>query len=665
MKRLYLQTFLAALLLTVSTNANAAVASMADLFGKYKFTATVEVTADGEAYKEHFAAESEVVITKDAANIYDAQITGFAGAKGNEAMKVNMFSAEKNAFAVSNPNGNNYGVFTGGIYYSEADGKYPFGETPLGALVFTYDPDTKNITVPDFTIIGDCDWAASTCKVLAKFTNVKMTLVEAENIEIADITGEWTVKGAGEFGTKPESALPDTYTLTLEQNGNAKTYTATFNIEGVAPFTLDATFDGNTLTIPFSNKCVDETNGWYVVNMYSNNPLEGTITFTYSSEKAMPSANPLVIGKQTGNEEAPTEFIQWWMNGSAVKKADTEAVKWDGTYTLKSNDFLDFGTGEAFPVESDFVVTYFEATDAYYVTSMLGYEIGSLNYGGLKLTPSADDPNSATIALDGGYGSAYLKSAEDNTVWYCIKDANGAKSPLTITRNEDGTFSLSSFFVAKGAYGEENTYICGYQSNVLTVKSAEEKPVWEGTYTVTATVEKIADGDYPETFELKIEENAYNNLPYVTSFITSDFYSLNYGGAAFTVSDSDEDKAEMASDKFVKTVTPGELYWKVMDVNGQTSPISFTRNADGTISIASFSLFSINFNNNETTCLAVYNNVVAKKGDTSVGAITNNADGKVAVYDIMGRQLGTDINSMKGKLVIVKTANGTRKVLVK
>ena len=64
MKRLYLQTFLAALLLTVSTNANAAVASMADLFGKYKFTATVEVTADGEAYKEHFAAESEVVITR-------------------------------------------------------------------------------------------------------------------------------------------------------------------------------------------------------------------------------------------------------------------------------------------------------------------------------------------------------------------------------------------------------------------------------------------------------------------------------------------------------------------------------------------------------------------------------------------------------------------------
>ena len=88
MKKLYLRTILAAILLTITTNINAAVTSMADLFGKYAFTATVEITEDGEALKEHFAAESEVVITKDANGIFDAQITGFAGAKGSEAMKV-------------------------------------------------------------------------------------------------------------------------------------------------------------------------------------------------------------------------------------------------------------------------------------------------------------------------------------------------------------------------------------------------------------------------------------------------------------------------------------------------------------------------------------------------------------------------------------------------
>lgn len=63
MKKFYLLITMAALMMTVS--ANAAVESMANLFGKYKFTATVEITADGEKMKEHFAAESEVVITKD------------------------------------------------------------------------------------------------------------------------------------------------------------------------------------------------------------------------------------------------------------------------------------------------------------------------------------------------------------------------------------------------------------------------------------------------------------------------------------------------------------------------------------------------------------------------------------------------------------------------
>lgn len=668
MKKLYLRTILAALLLTITTNINAAVTSMADLFGKYAFTATVEITEDGEALKEHFAAESEVVITKDANGIFDAQITGFAGAKGSEAMKVNSFSAEKNAFAVRNPNGSNYGVFTGGVYYSEADGKYPFGETQLSDLVFTFNPETQEITVPDFTIIGNCDWAASTCKVLARYTNVKMTLVESENIIVPDISGEWTVKGGGDFGTKEGSVLPAEYLMTLAQNGDAKTYTATFTIEGIAPFTLDATFDGNTLSIPFNNKCVDETNGWYIVNMYSNNPLEGTITFTYSSEKAMPSANPLVIGKQTGDEDAPTEFIQWWMNGSAKKNAGTEAFDWAGEYTLKSKDFMDFSAGaDVMPAEGDMVITYNEASDAYYVTTLLGFDIYDLNLGGLKLTPSEDDPNVASIAIDGGYGTAYIKSSEDYSVWYCIKDANGGKTPLTLTRNEDGTFKLSDFFIAKGAYGEENTYIASIQNNVVTAKQAEV-PVWEGEYKATAKVTKYADVDCPETFDIVIDP-AGDYGQFVTTFITADAKAANYGGIKFTPSDSDADKAEMKSNMFVKTVQPGVEYWKIKDMNGSDSPISYTRNADGTISISSFSLWKVTFDesyNEVNTCLALYEDVTATKQASGIGqVVSGNNDGTTRMYDIMGRQLDTDINSMKGKLVIIKTANGTRKVLVK
>ena len=176
MKKFYLTSLLAAFMLLISAPASAAVKSMADLFGKYKFTATVEVTEAGKAFQEYFAAESEVIITKDAANIYDAQITGFAGATGSEAIKVNAFSEEKQMFKVTNPSGNNYGVFGNGIYYSEADGKYPFGDVALGALYFTISEDAKTITVPDFTLVGNCDNEKSTCEVLATFTNVKMEL---------------------------------------------------------------------------------------------------------------------------------------------------------------------------------------------------------------------------------------------------------------------------------------------------------------------------------------------------------------------------------------------------------------------------------------------------------------------------------------------------------
>ena len=62
MKKLYLLFTMAALLFTVS--ANAAVESMADLFGKYKFTATVNVTDAGQSYTEHFKSECDVTVAK-------------------------------------------------------------------------------------------------------------------------------------------------------------------------------------------------------------------------------------------------------------------------------------------------------------------------------------------------------------------------------------------------------------------------------------------------------------------------------------------------------------------------------------------------------------------------------------------------------------------------
>lgn len=664
MRKLYALSIILSMMILSSTGAKAKVSSMAELFGKYKFTATVEVTEAGKAFQDYFAAESEVIITKDAINIYDAQITGFAGAKGSEAIKVNAFSEEKQMFKVNSPSGNNGGVFGNGIYYSEADGKYPFGPE-IGALYFTISADATTITVPDFTLVGNCNFDNSTCDVLAKFTNVKMVLLESEAINIPDISGNWKVTaGSGTYDTKEGSPLPTSYTLALAQNGDAKTYKATFTVEGIAPFTLDAKFDGNKLEIPFDNVLIDEANAYYLADMNGN--LTGKFSFTYSSEKAMPAGSPLVIvakGGETNN------YVQWWMNGSAKKQADAPEFSWAGTYTAKTANYMDLtGGADVLPTEGETVITYYESIDTYYITKLFGFDVGSMNNGGMKLTLSAENPKEAEVSLNSSpYGAIYIKSSDDYQTWYKLIDVNGYATSLKLTANEDGTLTLGDFFVAKGEYGNEKTNVCGYLSNTLT--PAKEEPVvltWDGTYEATASVTKYADGDYPATFPIVIEpEGEYGQ--FVTTFITEDAKAANYGGIRFTPSKDDANKAEMASDMFVKNVEVGKTYWKIFDMNGSTSPISFTRNEDGSLSIGTFSLFEITFDENWKEVkkpLALYENVKAQKSTSGIDNVSVSAgnDNDIRIFDLSGRQLKSAGN---GRLVIVKTAKGVKKVLVK
>ncbi|MGM9720322.1 MAG: hypothetical protein ACI3YP_06450 [Prevotella sp.] len=674
MKKIYSLSIVLCLMLIGTVGAKAQVASMADLFGKYKFTADVEVTDAGKASEANILKEGEVIITKDAAKIYEAQITGFAVNNATEAMKVNNINTETCKFQVKNPSGNSYGAM-GGLYYSDINGTYPFGETQIESLVFVYDPSTKAMTCNDFSLVGNCDYSASTCEVFAKFTNVKLTLIEAEKIDIADITGEWKVTaGPGAYDTKEGSPLPTSYTLALAQNGDAETYKATFTVEGIAPFTLDATFDGNTLTIPYDGNLVDEAKGYRLVGMYGSK--SGNVSFNYTSETSMTMGNSLVIGTVAtevveGEEKEVITFVQWWMNGSAKKQSDAPAFSWAGTYNSKSANYMDLtGGADILPTEGETVITYYEVIDTYYITKLFGFEVGSMNQGGMKLTLSADNPKEAEVSLSSSpYGFIYIKSSDDMQTWYKLTDVNGQATSLKLTVNEDGTLTLGDFFVAKGEYGKENTYVCGYQSNTLT--PATEGPVeltWDGAYQATATVTKYVDGDYPETFPIVIEP-AGDYGQFITTFITEDANAANYGGIRFTPSEDDADKAEMATDKYVKTVEPGAKYWKIYDMNGSTSPLSITRNADGTLSIASFSLFEITYDSNWNEvkkCLALYENVTATKSSTGIDhiAVSDKAQG-VKMYDLQGRSLsGKALNGgMKNHIVIVKTADGAKKMI--
>ena len=115
--------------------AKAQVASLADLFGKYQFTADMVVTPGMEAKAEQLSANCEAVIESDP--IYDAHIVGFAGS--TETMYINAISTEKEMIKVTN---RNTPQLFDGLYLSDGTGRYPYGiwegstevEAALGAL---------------------------------------------------------------------------------------------------------------------------------------------------------------------------------------------------------------------------------------------------------------------------------------------------------------------------------------------------------------------------------------------------------------------------------------------------------------------------------------------------------------------------------------------------
>ena len=99
-KNYFFGALMSLMLVLFALPVKAQVESLADLFGKYQFTADMEVMAGMEKYAEQLSADCEAEISKGA--VYDAQIVGFAGATSQ--MNINAISTEKKMIKATNPN---------------------------------------------------------------------------------------------------------------------------------------------------------------------------------------------------------------------------------------------------------------------------------------------------------------------------------------------------------------------------------------------------------------------------------------------------------------------------------------------------------------------------------------------------------------------------------
>lgn len=600
--------------------ARAQVASMSDLFGTYKFTADVNVTETGQTLTDYFKSECEVVITKSSNSYFMGEIQGLAGASATQL--VASIDVTANTFKITNPNGN-YDVWGGKLHMSGIEGDYPYtkadGTPGYGNIEYTFDPATKTITLPDFTLVT-CDYANSTATVAATFTNAKLTLVQSENIEVTDLSGDWHfTAGKGTYDVMEGSTLPTEFDMTLTATDDSKrNYNLSLTLGEYAPLALTATFDGVTLSIPFDETYFDVENKIGLVNMYGE-ARPGTVTFNMLNENLLSLTSGMVIAQDSISPEVPGGYMQWYMSGSA-KKQGGEVVEatWEGTYTVKAGSIYKAIADYEYPEEFEMEVTYNADYDMYLITKFFGEDVATLNYGGISLTPSADDPNKAEIKTGG-----FLKTIVRGETYLCLKDMNLSDGALTLTRLEDGTYTISDFSVSKMGYNEDWTQkhelAAFYQTVTAEQAPAAEPFSWANTFTVKVggvdVYKEIEGYTYPTEFEMEVTYYADYDMYFITKFLGEDVAMLNNGGIRLTVSADDPNKAEIAAaNVYLKTLSVGESYLAMKDMNLSNSPITLTHNGDGTVSIDNFCVSYMTYDadwNQVHTAAALYKDVTA------------------------------------------------------
>ena len=145
-----------------------------------------------------------------------------------------------------------------------------------------------------------------------------------------------------------------------------------------------------------------------------------------------------------------TYNADWSQNHEKVALYSQAPFSWANTFTIKAPYVTVYNEAYALPSEFEMEVQYFEDYGIYLVTKMFGNDVTALNYGGIRLYPSEDDPYKAELTT-----GSYLKTIVGGESYLCLKDAELGNSLLTLTRLEDGTITISDFYVTYMTYNAD------------------------------------------------------------------------------------------------------------------------------------------------------------------------------------------------------------------
>ena len=661
------------LMLFMAVQATAQSFTIDQLFGKWQFTADVEFTdAATQAHKDVLSDNCEAVISAD--ETYIAKIVGFAGSSvqqnvnmigaknGQDMLKINNLNNPQlwSDLLLANENGDNpYGVFADGEWKVQSYGPVYYNVYATEGL----------ITIPDFTVVKITDYQAEKATIIAKYTNVKMTLVEAEVVEVADISGEYQFKaGAGTYDTMAGSVIPTEFAVKLaKKSEDNKSYDATIAIEGYNPVTLPASYNGVSVLFDYDNTYLDEANGIRFAPMYGD-ATAGSIEFKSQDETAFSLYSGFAFASDATVKAADGvtdslvvngNYHQWYTSGSLKMATDAPAFDWAGVYTVKTTDenglYVADAAGFDWPTEFQIEVEYNEGWGLYLVTKVFGMDVTALNYGGLDFIP-AEDGKSVDIK------TGYLYTVSPGVAYLALRDMNMSTEAIEMVVNEDGTMSVAGLSVVTVISGVETPTLNAFYSNLAVTKEGAEPetPVvpeefdWAGEYILTSTVDNEY---YQPTFDVTIiydgSTPGYEGY-YITSFMGYDVKEINYGGIYLTPVNGNTQAVDMY---FTNLYMLEEgVYLKMLDGNAGNTPIELTLNADGTISVSDFTV--VHSGTNEQ--LAKYTNVVLTKNndDTAIENVVVENNVVKGIFDMQGRKVNAitapGLYIVNGKKVLVK-----------
>lgn len=680
-----------------ASSVQAQVVNPQDLFGTYEFTCTMEITADGNEYADLFSDKCEVVISSGSP--YDLMICGLAGSTVKEGQTANYSNGN---ISVMNPNGSSYYYWGNPVVLGSADGASPFDGTGW-SLNYTVDVNTKEILLNDFTAIT-VDGAWNTDKVLAKFTNCKLTFKAGEEVEIYDLSGDYRFEAkTGGYNVNADSNFPTGFDMTLTAlDETFQSYTAVINYgEGYVPVSLPATYDGFVLSIEAKDAYLTEDHFYAFSNYYNPSSLDAVIEFQYVSEKALSLNNSVCISKATEVEgETVYVYEQYYFYGTAKKEGVADDVNFAGTYHVKATNTWFFVEDYEYPTEFDFVIE--EKEGSYYVTTFMNGNLYNNTWGASLCTV---DGNTLKLPVGQSMKVARVYANDDYTemAYDVLFDGFGEDAgTVDLTVNEDGTWSMTdfSFYRLNIVYDENwsatttlSEKMSAFYGGLEVEKEVEAESFdFVGTYWMSADVEtNVDDYAYPTSnFKLVVDEvfDYYSGESmglYVKDFVHGNIYSSTYGAYPCVVEGNvlkiPTGKADLGA-KTKNVWSSDDWLTMIYDVlyDAEKEYITITANEDGTFAMDDFTFYrrteawDANYTNKEVTLgdwSARYSNItIAKEGEAINEVATEESNVKVyaenGVIYVAGANAPVQVYSMSGACVfsgVAKQVNGLNKGL--